>query len=104
MPTTRESGPDRGPGRQRSSRQAGSPGSMSRVVVTRQVIVSSTLTLGQLLKFADVVQSGGEAKELIASGAVTVDGVVETRRGRKLVGGERVAVGRELLAVVLKER
>ncbi|MBC7292547.1 MAG: RNA-binding S4 domain-containing protein [Thermoleophilia bacterium] len=77
---------------------------MSRDTVTRQVIVSGTLTLGQLLKFADVVQSGGEAKELIASGAVTVDGVVETRRGRKLVGGERVAVGRELLAVVLKER
>jgi ribosome-associated protein len=37
------------------------------------------------------VQSGGEAKHLIQSGEVQVNGVTETRRGRKLAVGDRVS-------------
>ena len=42
------------------------------------------ITLGQFLKAADVVSSGGEAKEMIAAGGLVVNGEPEARRGRKL--------------------
>ena len=54
-----------------------------------------TIQLDQFLKMAQVVQSGGEAKVLIQSGAVTVNGIPETRRGRKLRPGDTVTVDGE---------
>ena len=55
------------------------------------------IKLGQLLKAADMVQTGGEAKELILDGQVTVNGEIETRRGKKIFPGDVVAcLGREL--------
>ena len=58
-----------------------------------------TMTLGQALKAADLVGSGGEAKVLIQSGEVLVNGDVETRRGRKLFPGDVIEVGDERLEV-----
>lgn len=49
-----------------------------------------TIRLDQFLKLAHVVQSGGEAKVLIQSGKISVNGELETRRGRKLRNGDRV--------------
>ena len=54
-----------------------------------------TIELDQFLKLAEVSQSGGQAKQLIQSGAVLVNGSVETRRGKKLRPGDRVSVGGE---------
>lgn len=48
------------------------------------------ITLEEFLKLVDVVASGGEAKRLIQSGQVRVNGEVELRRGRKLRAGDRV--------------
>jgi len=48
------------------------------------------VALCDLLKLLAIAQSGGHAKIMIADGAVTVDGEVETRKKRKLVGGEVV--------------
>ena len=56
-------------------------------------------TLGQALKVASLVGSGGEAKILIQAGEVLVNGEVETRRGRKLEEGDVVEVGEERLEV-----
>ena len=56
-------------------------------------------TLGQALKVASLVGSGGEAKVLIQDGEVFVNGEVETRRGRKLYEGDVVEVGDERLEV-----
>jgi ribosome-associated protein len=56
-------------------------------------------TLGQALKVASIVGSGGEAKVLIQAGEVLVNGEVETRRGRKLQAGDVVEVGDERLEV-----
>lgn len=53
------------------------------------------ITLGQALKAANVVGTGGEAKVLIQYGEVLVNGEVETRRGRKLDQGDVVEVGDE---------
>ncbi len=57
------------------------------------------VTLGQALKAANIVGSGGEAKVLIQTGEVRVNGEVETRRGRKLRQGDVVEVGDALLEV-----
>ena len=60
--------------------------------------MSETIKLDQFLKLAQIVQTGGQAKQLIQSGFVTVNGEVERRRGRKLVPGDRVVIeGEELI-------
>jgi ribosome-associated protein len=51
------------------------------------------IELAQFLKLQRVVGSGGEAKLLVQSGQVFVNGVVETRRGRKLQPGDVVKLG-----------
>ena len=48
------------------------------------------MKLDQFLKWKNLVSSGGEAKILIKSGSVKVNGIVETRRGRKLNKGDKV--------------
>ena len=61
--------------------------------------VPAGTTLGQALKVASLVGSGGEAKVLIQAGEVLVNGEVETRRGRKLHEGDVVEIGDERLEV-----
>jgi ribosome-associated protein len=56
-------------------------------------------TLGGALKAAGLVGTGGEAKVLIQAGEVSVNGEVETRRGRKLEEGDVVEVGDERLEI-----
>ena len=48
------------------------------------------MKLDQFLKYNNFVSSGGEAKILIKSGQVKVNGEIEQRRGRKLVKGDKV--------------
>lgn len=55
-------------------------------------IRDESIRLGQFLKLANLLDSGAEAKALIADGLVQVDGAVELRRGRQLRGGEVVSV------------
>jgi ribosome-associated protein len=50
------------------------------------------IRLGQFLKLADLIDTGGEGKVLIGSGDVTVNGEVDTRRGRQLHPGDVVSV------------
>ena len=50
------------------------------------------IRLGQFLKLADLTDTGGEGKILIASGDVTVNGEVDVRRGRQLHPGDVVSV------------
>jgi ribosome-associated protein len=57
------------------------------------------LRLGQLLKLVDAVDTGGGARALLESGAVRVNGEVETRRGRQLAPGDVVEVGGETVTV-----
>jgi ribosome-associated protein len=56
-------------------------------------IRDESIRLGQFLKLANLVESGAEAKPLVAQGAVEVNGEVETRRGRQLVKGDVVVLG-----------
>jgi ribosome-associated protein len=55
-------------------------------------IKTEPIELGQFLKLAGVVDTGGQAKALLAEGAVRVNGEPEARRGRKLHAGDTVEV------------
>ncbi len=66
-----------------------------REITTRDDVIR----LGQFLKLADVVAAGSDAKVLLAEGAVSVNGEIETRRGRQLVKGDVVVVGGHELRV-----
>ncbi len=54
------------------------------------------IKLDQFLKLIGVASTGGQAKMMIFDGAVKVNDVVETRRGRKLVSGDKVTVEQEI--------
>jgi len=58
------------------------------------------ITLGQFLKANDVVQSGGEVKDLLLQAAIMVNDEVETRRGRKLRQGDTVRYGHSMWQLV----
>lgn len=53
-------------------------------------IKDAFIKLGQALKLAGLVESGIDAKFAIQDGLVQVNGQVETRRGKKLVDGDKV--------------
>jgi ribosome-associated protein len=56
-------------------------------------IRDTTIRLGQFLKLANLIDSGSDAKAVIAEGLVTVNGGVELRRGRQLAPGDAVSIG-----------
>ena len=57
------------------------------------------MKLDQFLKFIGVVQTGGEAKMIIKSGKISVNGTVENRRGRKLMPGDQIIFANETYIV-----
>ncbi len=64
-------------------------------------ILGRMIRLGQLLKLAGAIDSGSDAKALLATQAVLVNGQAEERRGRQLHHGDVVtAAGQELRVVV----
>ncbi len=63
-------------------------------------ISGDSIPLGAFLKLAGVIESGGDAKQRITAGEVTVNGEEETRRGRKLRHGDIVVLGGEQLHIV----
>ena len=66
-------------------------------------IRDESIRLGQFLKLANLVESGSDAKPLLADGQVSVNGEVETRRGRQLVAGDVVSVAGQAAQVASGE-
>jgi ribosome-associated protein len=52
------------------------------------------IALCDLVKIAGIATSGGGGKALVASGAVRVDGIVETRKTCKIRAGQLITVGK----------
>ena len=66
----------------------------------REVTIrDEVIRLGQLLKLAGIADSGTDAKELLADGAVRVNGEPETRRGRQLRAGDVVDAAGDRLVI-----
>ena len=55
-------------------------------------ITTELILLGQLLKLAGTLESGGDARSALAAGGYTVNGEAEARRGRKLAPGDVVGL------------
>jgi ribosome-associated protein len=58
------------------------------------------ITLDNLLKVEGLVESGGRAKQVIAEGMVCVDGIVETRKRKKISTGQKVMFAGETIQVL----
>ena len=78
-----------------------------KVTVTKKVaeakplgIHTAFIKLQDALKYANLVYSGGEAKQLILDGAVKVNGEVCLMRGKKLYPGDRFAFEGHLIEIV----
>ena len=65
---------------------------MKEVLLMEIKIRNDYITLGQFFKLTDFIQSGGEAKAALQELEITVNGVVENRRGRKLYSGDQVVI------------
>jgi ribosome-associated protein len=65
-------------------------------------ITEEPIELYKILKMGNWVVSGGEAKQVIAEGQVTVNGEVETRKGRKTFSGDVVALGKQKIRVKIR--
>ena len=63
-------------------------------------ITTEYIKLNALLKFAGVVGTGGEAKQVIEAGEVAVNGEVCTMRGKKLRPGDRVVFAGQELEII----
>ena len=63
------------------------------------VLRDEYIKLGQALKAAGLVDSGVEAKIVIADGEVLVNGQVETQRGKKLHDGDQVVFHGEKILI-----
>jgi S4 domain protein YaaA len=55
-------------------------------------IKTDFITLGQFLKFADIVSSGGMTKMLLEESKIHVNDLVEDRRGKKCYPGDKISV------------
>ena len=67
------------------------------------MIARGYIKLDQFLKLVQVTASGGQAKLLIQSGQVYVNGELELRRGRKLVDGDQVTFAAQTFTVNLSD-
>jgi ribosome-associated protein len=69
----------------------------------RDIEMSRTpIELYKVLKFEGLARSGGEAKAMVAAGQVLLNGVVETRKRKQLVGNDIIEVHGEKLRMVDK--
>lgn len=58
-------------------------------------ITSEFITLGQMLKFVGIIDSGAMAKAFLAENVVYVEGELDNRRGRKLYPGYQILINDE---------
>jgi ribosome-associated protein len=72
------------------------------VTHVRNIAINTpTIQLGQLLKKAEIIATGGQAKLFLLDVEVKVNGERETRRGRKLMPGDTVEIpGHEPIRVI----
>lgn len=65
-------------------------------------ITSEFITLGQFLKFSDVINNGGEAKEFIFNHKIVIDGIENKQRGKKLYPGTKIEIDDKLFFEIKK--
>ena len=71
-------------------------------MIREVVVLKEPVELYKILKFENMVCSGGEAKAAIAEGRVLVNGAIETRKRKKIICGDIVKFGAEEIRIQLK--
>ncbi len=56
------------------------------------IIRSEYITLGQFIKFTNIVSSGGMVKAILEEYTIYVNDILEARRGKKLYPGDKVLI------------
>ncbi len=75
--------------------------SQRMVILMKKIVIKTEfITLGQFLKVADIIQSGGEAKAFLANNEVYINGELDVRRGRKLRENDVIKVDGEEFVIV----
>ena len=64
-------------------------------IIKEVKIDSEFITLGQFLKFVDLVSSGGEVRDFLTENKITVNSETENRRGKKLFRNDLVCINDE---------
>jgi len=64
-------------------------------------INSEPVELYKILKFENLVMSGGEAKHVIVEGMVTLNGETETRKRKKIFAGDTIEFGGQVLRIII---
>jgi len=67
-------------------------------------ITGEMIRLGQFLKLADLIDAGADAKRILGSDSVLVNGELENRRGRQLARGDVVEVDSAKVRVARAEQ
>ena len=62
-------------------------------------IYTGYITLGQLLKFAGLIDTGGQVKEFIAGNSILINGVATEQRGKKIYAGDVVQVNKTVFTI-----
>lgn len=75
---------------------------MSKENVKIVKISTEYITLGQFLKFADVITNGGEAKQFIMTNKIFVNNELTTQRGKKLRDKDIVNIDNSLFFEISK--
>ncbi|MGD9909506.1 MAG: S4 domain-containing protein YaaA [Candidatus Izemoplasmatales bacterium] len=70
----------------------------------RVYITSPYITLGQLLKFANVISSGGETKFFLMENDITFNGEAENRRGKKCYPGDQIVINNEVVLQIERKQ
>ena len=71
--------------------------------IQRVELTQEPVELYKILKFEGLVDSGAQAKQVIADGMVQVNGRVETRKRKKIVGGDKIQFDGVCLSVCVGE-
>ena len=72
-------------------------------MLNKEIVINSEfITLAKLLKFANVIYSGGQAKEYLSSNTILINGVADNRRGRKLYPNDQIVINNELCLTLKK--
>lgn len=56
------------------------------------IINTEYITLGQFLKYVNIANSGGMVKEILSENRISVNDILDSRRGKKLYPGDKVVI------------
>lgn len=63
-------------------------------------IKTDYITLGQFLKFAGIIDTGGQAKDFMTVNSIKVNGAVVEQRGKKIHAGDVVQVNKTVFTII----